>query len=229
MTKKNILWITLAVVFLAALMVFGNILSERLQEKSPPVIVPSDTDVPEKTEPTETEETAPSQKEDEPSEENPTESQGESSAQESSSSETASQESHQRPTAPPTTPPTSGENEDLQARIDALVAEVYGLKDYYIAQLDYLEASVLAEYEALPPEEKTPERRKKMALECIDQAYALENECDGRMDEICSELSYLLLKTDGRMNLVNDIRYAYASEKEQAKSQFLEKYADYFG
>lgn len=225
MTKKNILWIALAVAFLAALMVFGNILTEKLQEKSPPVVVPADTQVTEKTEPTET---ASSQETENSSEELPSESHNSGSTEEIASSQTASQESSPRPTAPPTTPPTSGEDEDLLARIDALVTEVYGLKDYYIAQLAYLESAVLAEYEALPAEQQTPEKRKKMALDCIDQAYALENECDSRMDEICSELSHLLLKTDGRMNLVNDIRYAYAKEKEQAKSQFLEKYADYF-
>lgn len=116
-----------------------------------------------------------------------------------------------------------------EARIEELVAEVYALRDYYTAQLLALEASAIAEYEALPPEERTPERKQAIAFSCIDAAYALEDACDARMDAICQELSYLLLETGGSMSLITDIRYAYASEKESTRTAFLEKYADYFG
>ncbi|MBQ4565109.1 MAG: hypothetical protein IJA48_02055 [Oscillospiraceae bacterium] len=116
-----------------------------------------------------------------------------------------------------------------EARIEELVAEVYALRDHYTAQLLALEASAIAEYEALPPEERTPERKQAIAFSCIDAAYALEDACDARMDAICQELSYLLLETGGSMSLITDIRYAYASEKESTRTAFLEKYADYFG
>ena len=221
MKKKNILWIFLAVLLLGGMIVLGNSLAKNSQEDTPPVIVnpgESDLQVPETTEPLSQEEV--------PTESSSAEQQG--NVDEESTSASPEETTTPKPTAPAVTPPAS-EGEDLQARIDALVAEVYALKDYYIAQLSYLESAILSEYDALPAEEKTPERRKSMALECIDEAYALENECDSRMDEICAELSHLILKTNGRMNLINDIRYTYAKEKEQFRSSFLEKYAGYFG
>ena len=218
MKKKNILLIFLAVPCLVGFMILGNSLTKKLEQETPPVVLPTEKPTEEHIE-----------KED-PFEIQPATTETPSSSQESDSGEGESTQPPEtvKPTAPPTVPPST-EGEDLQARIDALIEEVYALKDYYIAKLAYLENEAREKYNALPEDQRTSEKRRSMALNCVDEAYALENECDRRMNEICSELSYLLLKTDGRMNLVNDIRYAYAKEKEQAKSAFLEKYADYFG
>lgn len=219
MTKKSIIWICLGAILFAGLIVWGNILTKNLEEKTPTVNVAPSTQAAESTQPptaSEGESPAP-----------PTESAGQPPEQ-TQSTATAPTQEPLHPTPPPTVPPTS-EGEDLQARIDALVQEVYGLKDYYVAKLAYLESSAREEFDSLPAEKQTEDKRRSIALDCIDEAYAMESECDARMDAICSELSLLLLKTGGRMNLVNEIRYAYAKEKEEAKNQFLEKYAVYFG
>lgn len=238
--KKKLLWIVPAVLVLLLLVGLGIYLDQVAGQKPlPEVTVPSTRDT-----------TVPPTEESDPL---PTESVSGSAATESTEppvpTETEPPDTtvtepvipSTDPTEPPetdplptqTTAPTeSTGNTDLAAkeeRIDALVAEVYALRDYYTAQLRSLEASAISQYEALLPEERTPERKQEIALACIDAAYALEDACDARMDAICQELSYLLLETGGSMSLVTDIRYAYASEKEAARSEFLEKYADYFG
>lgn len=233
MTKKKVFWIIFSLLLLALLLVLGSYLTKNTQSPEKPPVVEA-TEPTGKTEPSSSQEETEESSLEEASSEDGSQPSGDAQTTESSQStaEPSSQQPAdfpQPPTAPPTTPPTSGPDEDLQARIDELIAEVYALRDYYIAQLAYLEAYARTEYEGLSPDERTPERKQDIALACIDQAYALENECDSRMDAICNELAYLLLEIDGDLTLVNDIRYAYASEKEAAKSEFLEKYADYFG
>ena len=234
--KKKLLWIIPVALLVLLLVGLGFWLDHsggqpELPEVTVPGTEPSASSTPEKT-------TEPSSEESEPPATAPSQSAAQTEAS-SSETETAPApetttrptETEPAPTEPPTTqPPTeSTDLEAAEARIDELVDEVYALRDYYTAQLAALEASARAEYEALPPEERSPERKQEIAFRCIDQAYALEDACDSRMDAICEELSYLLLQTGGSFSLVTEIRYAYASEKEAARTEFLNKYADYFG
>ena len=229
--KKRLLWILPVALLLIFLIGLGLWLDWNAPG-IPPVEVPPSTS--QTQEPAEsTDGTKPSEPiEGATSETGPQESTLPSQTEPSSETEpTDSTQPTEKPTQP-TEPPVSEPDDglaDKKARIDALVAEVYALRDYYTAQLLALEASAIAQYEALSPEERTPQRKEDIALNCIDAAYALENECDARMDAICQELSYLLLETGGSMSLVTDIRYAYASEKETARTAFLQKYANYFG
>ncbi len=221
MTKHRVFWIASGLL-LALLLVFGSVLIKHMQTgEKPAVILAGQQTEPEEPLPPETsqDEAGPSNA---PSVTEQTQEPDEPSPSESDATPV-------KPTAPPTTPPTSGEIEDLQGRIDALLAEVYALREYYTAQLAYLEADARAQYEALSYDKRTKENKQSIALDCIEKAYALEDECDSRMDDICSELGHLLLRTDGDMNLISQIQYAYAKEKETAKNQFIERYADYFG
>ncbi len=228
MTKKKILASSLAAVLMALLLVLGSILLKpKLSPALPPVTEPAtESSLPEST----GEEASAAEPSSQPLSQESTSEETQESLQESSEAPSqAPTEVLSPPVPPPTTPPAEEGETDSQAQIDALIEEIYALRDYYIAQLAYLESSILAQYEALPQEEKTAEKRQELALSAIDSAYALERECDGRMDEACTRLSYLLLQSNGDMSLINRVRYAYASEKEQAKRAFLEKYADYFG
>lgn len=229
--KKKLLWILPAALALILLLGFGIYL-DQCSTVMPPVEVPPSSsqireteDSADRTEPPT--DTQPSVSETEPEESTaltPTEPSTEPQPTETS----RPMEDTTQPTVPPVTEP----DQDMatkEARIDELVAEVYALRDYYTGQLLALEASAKAQYDALPPEDRTPQKKQDIALSCIDAAYALENECDARMDSICQELSYLLLETGGSMSLVTDIRYTYASEKESARTAFLQKYANYFG
>lgn len=141
------------------------------------------------------------------------------------------------PTFPPepptvTLPPTEQTDSELEealARIDELIAMVYALKDEYISRLAAIEAAGIAEYRSLPAHEQTPERKEEIAYACVDEAYALEKECDARIDTICAELGYLLQKTNNSQDLVAQIRYLYAAEKTAAKNELMERYSAILG
>ena len=232
MNKKRLLWIVpvaLAVILLISMGIYLDLQSNN--QPLPEVLSSEDTpsSVTTAPEPTEPSASASHEIESQASQPSQQESQTPSESEEESS-QPSQQPSQTQPAPEESTAPTEDANLSAQlARIDELVAEVYSLRDYYVSQLAALEASAIAEYEALPDHERTPDYKQEIAMRCIDAAYALESECDSRMDAICEELSYLLLETGGSLRLVTDIRYAYASEKEAARSAFLEKYADYFG
>lgn len=133
------------------------------------------------------------------------------------------------PATEPSEESTTRPDNDPQARIDELIAMVYALRDEYTARLYAIESTAIAQYKALPPEEQTEEKKRQIAMDCVDQAYALENECDGRISDICYELGVLLVKSGGNMNLVNEIRYVYASEKTAVKNELTERYAALLG
>lgn len=116
-----------------------------------------------------------------------------------------------------------------QARIRELIQEVFSLRDYYKGSISSLEAQATAEYKGLPAEEHTSENKQAIANKYVNSAYSLENECDGRINAICSELEELLLETDGDFSIVNKVRYTYASEKASTKSELKSTYSDIIG
>ena len=200
--KKNILWICLGLIALAGLVFWGSVLTENLQMNMPSAS-------------------------DRPGQENGGNLAASQPVEEIPSESTELPADPTRPTPPAKVPPLR-EGEDLQARIEALSQEVYSLADYYVAQLAYLESEAHETFSELSEEEQTEENRRTIFIRCIKDVKNMEGACDDRVDEICNELGSLLLKTDGRMNLVSEVRFSYAKAKEPVKAGFLEKYADYF-
>lgn len=118
---------------------------------------------------------------------------------------------------------------DPQQRINELINLAYELRDEYKSRLAQIESDALAQYEALAPDKRTRENKESIIRAAVNEAYALEEECDARITDICTELSYLLLDTHGDMYLVSEIRYAYATEKNNVRNDFLERYSEYLG
>lgn len=124
----------------------------------------------------------------------------------------------------PDNSPKSSDTAELQAkkqRINELVAEVYVMRDSYVAKLNAIESAGRAKYSALPAEQRTKSTRNKIISECISQASNLEGQCDSKMDGILSELSKLLNETGGDITLVDRVRGTYAEQKAITKAQYI--------
>ena len=120
--------------------------------------------------------------------------------------------------------PAASDPAALQAkkhRINELVAEVYVMRDSYVAKLNTIESAGKSKYSALPAEQKTKSARNKIISECISQASSLEGQCDSKMDGILSELSKLLNETGGDTTLVGRIKGTYAEQKAITKAQYI--------
>ncbi len=110
---------------------------------------------------------------------------------------------------------------DNSARIQELINEVYSMRSNYIAQLDSMHDTAMHSFWSLPEEQRTMETKQNMALLFIDQAVALEKQCDAKMNEILAELK-TLLQEEGRGTAVCDrISRAYAQEKQIKKEELM--------
>lgn len=123
---------------------------------------------------------------------------------------------------PPPEPPKPAEN-TYQKELSALIARVYVLREEYTLALDTMYADAKAEYLALPAEKRTKTHLLKMARGYLSRAFALEKECDGKMDEIVHAMEKLLRENDGDLGLVDTVVYTYANEKSLKKSWYMSK------
>lgn len=123
---------------------------------------------------------------------------------------------------PPPEPPKPAEN-TYQKELSALIARVYVLREEYTLALDTMYADAKAEYLALPAEKRTKTHLLKMARGYLSRAFALEKECDGKMDEIVRAMEKLLRENDGDLGLVDTVVYTYANEKSLKKSWYMSK------
>lgn len=123
-----------------------------------------------------------------------------------------------------TASPKPSEADDTDAKISELVATFYVMKTSYIAKLSEIETTVIETYKALPAEKRTASKKASMALDCINQATALEKECDGRMEYLLGELKKLLIKAGRDESLVTEIKAVYAEEKALRKAYYINSY-----
>ena len=123
---------------------------------------------------------------------------------------------------PPPESPKPAEN-TYQKELSALIARVYVLREEYTLALDTMYADAKAEYLALPAEKRTKTHLLKMARGYLSRAFALEKECDGKMDEIVRAMEKLLRENNGDLGLVDTVVYTYANEKSLKKSWYMSK------
>ena len=106
------------------------------------------------------------------------------------------------------------------------IATVYILKDLFKYRLNVLFEQAKADYKALPPDSRSSLTELSGLLSKYgDIAKVLENECNGRMDDICARLDTLLPLVGGDGNITRRIRYIYAQEKHLTKSYYMDMYA----
>ena len=115
------------------------------------------------------------------------------------------------------------EQEDAarRERLSQLVARVYVLRDVFKGKLEAIKNQAAAEYTALPAEKRTKTAKLKLAAACMEQAYALEGQCDSEMDAILEEMNTLLTALEEDTALVDEVKAAYAEEKAVTKAYYL--------
>lgn len=110
------------------------------------------------------------------------------------------------------------------SNLDALLARVYVLQSTYTGALAGLKQAAVAEYNALPEDQKTSSAKTSIGRKYLGQASSLEGQCDSAMSGLCSEIS-AALKAEGKdTSLVSDIKSAYANQKSITKAQYLSMY-----
>ena len=121
---------------------------------------------------------------------------------------------------------SSDEKDDKQEEISQLIGKLYVLKSGFSSELAGIEQWVEDEYaiyykeygDGVPSSIKT-----KIGKAAYAKALALEEKCDGEINNILSRLEVLLEETGQDTSLVTEIRNAYENEKMVAKSKYMSK------
>lgn len=142
---------------------------------------------------------------------------GESAAGSSDSApETAAPEEQPAEQAPAEPP-------EYQKQLSALIAQVYVLREEYLAALDNMETSAKADYRALSDSQRTAGRLASLVSDYIGRATRLEKECDGKMDAIIAQMETLIQANNGDMSLTDTVFNTYVNEKSLKKAWYMSR------
>lgn len=142
---------------------------------------------------------------------------GESAAGSSDSApETAAPEEQPAEQAPAEPP-------EYQKQLSALIAQVYVLREEYLAALDNMETSAKADYRALSDSQRTAARLASLVSDYIGRATRLEKECDGKMDAIIAQMETLIQANNGDMSLTDTVFNTYVNEKSLKKAWYMSR------
>lgn len=142
---------------------------------------------------------------------------GESAAGSSDSApETAAPEEQPAEQAPAEPP-------EYQKQLSALIAQVYVLREEYLAALDNMETSAKADYRALSDSQRTAGKLASLVSDYIGRATRLEKECDGKMDAIIAQMETLIQANNGDMSLTDSVFNTYVNEKSLKKAWYMSR------
>ena len=114
---------------------------------------------------------------------------------------------------------------NAESKLTELIAEAYVLRAYYTSRLEGMRASAAAEYKKLSADEKTRQNQMSIGMNYINQAGALEAECDGLMDNLIARIEAELKQTGGDTSVIGEIRSCYAEEKSLKKAYYMSLYS----
>lgn len=142
---------------------------------------------------------------------------GESAAGSSDSApETAAPEEQPAEQAPAEPP-------EYQKQLSALIAQVYVLREEYLAALEAMEVSAKADYRALSDSQRTAGKLASLVSDYIGRATRLEKECDGKMDAIIAQMETLIQANNGDMSLTDTVFNTYVNEKSLKKAWYMSR------
>lgn len=120
--------------------------------------------------------------------------------------------------APPEKEPEPSEYEQ---QVNALIAEVFVLREEFLIKLDELMAQAMADYKALSPEDRTGSKLMGMVSDYLSKGLALEKECDARVEGICARLEVVQRENGGDLSLVDTVFDNYVNEKSLKKAWYM--------
>lgn len=113
----------------------------------------------------------------------------------------------------------------LKNRQNEIIAEIYLLRATYLNKIDELIKNSKAEYIALPKEKHNMSGKLEMVEKVIiPKGYALEDECDLKMDALLDELEGILKSLGSDNSLIKQIQDAYTEQKRLKKTELINTY-----
>ena len=108
--------------------------------------------------------------------------------------------------------------------IDYCDSELLEMWEYYTGRVEALEQEARGEYRALPAEEKTKEKKEEIVASKTDLLYALEDECDARVNELLTYIGAELRSIGEDTSVISDYRKEYADKKHAMESDYIRRF-----
>lgn len=157
-----------------------------------------------------------------------TESKPEPEPEQSQKSEVASQtKPEQKPPETNTTtqqpqPEPEQEQSESEKRVNALIAQVFVLREEFLIKLDNLMAQAKADYVALPSEDQRNTKvLMSLASGYLAKGLDMEKQCDARIEAIVVELEEILQENNGDLSIAQTVYDTYVQEKSLKKAWYM--------
>ncbi len=117
------------------------------------------------------------------------------------------------------------EIEKCRNRINEIIAEIYLLRATYLNEIDKLIDAMREEYLALPKAKHNLNGKLELIEKSIiPKGYALEDECDIKMNILLDELREILKSLGDDTDIIKQIKDTYAEQKKLKKTELINKY-----
>ena len=110
---------------------------------------------------------------------------------------------------------------DYEKELNGLIAEVYVLREEFLIKLDNTQAAAIADYKALPADQRTTKNIASLVSGYMSRGLEMEKECDGRIKEIVLEMESLLQENGGDLSLAQTVYDTYLEEKSLKKAWYM--------
>ncbi len=121
-------------------------------------------------------------------------------------------------TAPQTAQTDQPVEAEPESETEQLIAEVYALRDSYVAELEAMYAAAEAELTELAKQEDNAEAIAAAASAYLAKASDLEAQCDGQIDTIVAQLQ---VQNGGDPTLIDTLIETYTTEKANKKAWYI--------
>ncbi len=118
-------------------------------------------------------------------------------------------------------PEKEPELSEYEKQVNALIAQVLVLREEFLIKLDELQAAAIADYKAIPKDQRTTTKLLSFASGYLAKGLELEKQCDAKVEAIAVELDQLARENGGDPTLAQTVFDTYVEEKSLKKAWYM--------
>ncbi len=122
-----------------------------------------------------------------------------------------------------TAPSVSAQPEpnEYEQKVNALMAKVFVLREEFLIKLDELQAAAIADYKAIPADQRTTSKLASLVSGYLAKGLDMEKQCDAKIEQIVLELEQFLQENGGDLTLAQTVYDTYVEEKSLKKAWYM--------
>ena len=118
-------------------------------------------------------------------------------------------------------PEKEPEQSEYEQTVNALIAKVFVLREEFLIKLDELQAAAIADYKAIPADQRTTSKLAGLVSGYLTKGLDMEKQCDAQIEAIVLELEQLLQENGGDTKLAQTVYDTYVEEKSLKKAWYM--------